>query len=101
MNWTGIFAGLAMLVFTGVFHPVIVKCEYYFSSRVWPVFLVSGLGCCVWSALTESDELSGVLGVLGCILLWCIRELKEQERRVAKGWFPRNPEREIKRDIIA
>ncbi|MBQ7264285.1 MAG: DUF4491 family protein, partial [Synergistaceae bacterium] len=23
-----------------------------------------------------------------CALLWCIRELKEQARRVAKGWSP-------------
>ena len=93
MTWTGITAGVAMIVLTGLFHPVVVKCEYYFSARVWPVFLVLGLASLVVSMYTENAELSSVMGILGAILLWCIRELKEQEKRVAKGWFPRNPKR--------
>lgn len=29
------------------------------------------------------------LGVLGVSCFWSIKELKEQEKRVAKGWFPK------------
>ena len=93
MNWTGIIAGVAMIVLTGVFHPVVVKCEYYFTAKVWPVFLVLGLGSLGVSVYAEDGAVSSVMGILGAILLWCIRELKEQEKRVAKGWFPRNPKR--------
>ena len=57
------------------------------------MFLVLGLVSLVVSMYTENAELSSVMGILGAILLWCIRELKEQEKRVAKGWFPRNPKR--------
>ena len=93
LNWTGIISGAAMIVLTGVFHPVVVKCEYYFSARVWPVFLVLGVLSLVVSAVVENAAVSSVAGILGAILLWCIRELKEQEKRVANGWFPKNPKR--------
>lgn len=82
-----------MFIFTGIFHPVIIKCEYYFSAKVWPVFLVLGLACLAVSLWSGNDTVSDISGILGFILLWSIRELKQQEKRVAKGWFPRNPER--------
>ena len=82
-----------MIILTGIFHPVVVKCEYYFSAKVWPVFLALGLGSFLVSAVAENAAVSSVAGILGAILLWCIRELKEQEKRVANGWFPKNPKR--------
>ncbi len=93
LNWTGIISGAAMIILTGIFHPVVVKCEYYFSAKVWPVFLVLGLVSFWVSAVAENGAVSNVAGILGAILLWCIRELKEQEKRVANGWFPKNPKR--------
>ena len=33
--------------------------------------------------------LIGLLGVLCVSCFWSIKELKEQEKRVAKGWFPK------------
>lgn len=82
-----------MIFLTGVFHPVVVKCEYYFSSKIWPVFLVLGAASLAMSLYSESEAASSVWGIAGAILLWCIRELKEQEKRVRKGWFPENPKR--------
>ena len=35
--------------------------------------------------------LSAILGVLIFVLLWCIRELKEEARRMERGWSPRKP----------
>ena len=93
VNFTGIVSGVAMIILTGIFHPVVVKCEYYFGARVWPVFLVFGLAGLGVSVFAENAILSSVAGILGAILLWCIRELKEQEKRVMKGWFSRNPKR--------
>ena len=93
LNFSGIIIGLTSFIIIGILHPVIIKCEYYFSSRIWPVFLVMGLISCIISLLITSEIFSGIFGVLGCCLLWSIRELKQQEKRVARGWFPKNPNR--------
>ena len=93
VNVSGIIIGLSSFVIIGIFHPIVIKCEYYFSAKVWPVFLVSGILCCSFSLMIENDTLSGITGVLGFCLLWSIHELRKQEERVKKGWFPRNPKR--------
>ena len=93
LNWSGIIIGVFAFVITGVFHPVVIKCEYYFSAKIWPLFLVAGLACVAVSLIVENHIVSGIFGVLSFVLLWCIRELHEQEERVRKGWFPRNPNR--------
>lgn len=92
VHFEGILVALFSYVIIGIFHPVVIKCEYYFSSRIWPVFLVCGI-LLLAGALFTAGMLSIVLSLLGASFLWCIHELKEQEERVAKGWFPQNPER--------
>ena len=37
--------------------------------------------------------LSSLLGVFAFSSFWTIKELFEQEERVKKGWFPKNPKR--------
>lgn len=93
MNVAGIIIGVACFVIIGVFHPVVILCEYYFSARVWPLFLILGVLFCALSLMISDDVLSGIVGVVGFCLLWSIHELRKQEERVAKGWFPRNPKR--------
>ena len=93
MNTSGIITGLASFIIIGIFHPIVIKCEYYFSARIWPVFLVMGIACCGLSLMIEDDTLSGIAGVLGFCMLWSIRELRQQEKRVERGWFPENPKR--------
>lgn len=95
LNSSGIVIGLASFVIIGIFHPVVIKCEYYFTSKVWPAFLVLGLVCCVASLLIEDDIFSGIVGVFGFASLWSIHELRRQSERVARGWFPRNPSRNV------
>lgn len=97
LNWSGILIGLTSFIVIGVFHPVVIKCEYYFSDRVWPLFLAGGLAFCAASLFVERPLLSSILGVVGFSLLWSIRELKQQTNRVEKGWFPRNPKRMLKK----
>ena len=93
MNTSGIIIGLISFIIIGIFHPVVIWCEYYFTSKVWPIFLILGLLCCVASLMIENDICSGIVGVLGFCLLWSIHELKKQTERVKKGWFPENPKR--------
>ena len=62
MNFSGILIGVLTFFLIGLFHPIVIYAEYYFGSR-----------CCV----------------LGVSCFWSIKELKEQEKRVEKGWFPK------------
>lgn len=97
MNYTGIIIGITSFLIIGLFHPIVIKCEYYFSYKIWPIFLVGGIGCCVLSLFVHNFILSAILAVLGFAMLWTIKELKEQDERVKKGWFPENPNRKDKK----
>jgi hypothetical protein len=85
---------VAAFLIIGVFHPIVIKAEYYFGTKVWPAFLVAGLIIVGGSLLVDNLILSAILGVFGFSCLWSIRELFEQDERVRKGWFPQNPKRE-------
>ena len=91
------FSGLVIAVCTfliiGVFHPIVIKVEYYFGSRYWWVFLVAGLMFIGAAVFMESIIASALLGVAGASCLWSIGEIIEQRERVKKGWFPMNPKR--------
>ncbi len=92
LNPDGIFIGIAAFLLIGAFHPIVIRCEYHFSKKIWPVFLLGGILSLI-GALFASGTPAALLGVLGCTCLWSIKELFDQEKRVEKGWFPRNPRR--------
>jgi hypothetical protein len=94
MAWQGLVIGVIAFFIIGIFHPIVVKCEYYFTAKIWPIFLVGGLIFCAVSLFVHEIIASAALGVTGCTMLWCIGELKEQTQRVEKGWFPANPKRQ-------
>lgn len=96
MSWHGILIGAIAFLMIGLFHPIVIKCEYYFSAKIWPVFLVVGLVLCAFSVMIQHIIPSAALAVTGFSALWSIGELKEQEERVRKGWFPANPKRMAK-----
>ncbi len=94
MNYYGVIIGIGTFLIIGILHPVVIKAEYYIGSRVWPLFLITGLLCVCLSFFSDMLILSSLLSILGFSLLWSIRKLFEQERRVKKGWFPKNPKRD-------
>jgi hypothetical protein len=89
LNFTGILIGICAFLIIGLLHPVVIKAEYHFGTRVWPLFLIGGLVSVVFSLFITSIFLSTILSVLGFSLFWSILELFEQKKRVEKGWFPR------------
>lgn len=93
MNWESIFIGLAAFVIIGVFHPIVIKGEYYFSKKIWPLFLIAGILFICAALATKGNFLACVLSITGFTCLWSIKELFEQEERVEKGCFPKNPKR--------
>ena len=93
MNYSGLILGVATVLLIGVFHVIVVKGEYYFSKKIWPLFLATGIASLFISLFISSPVISSLIAVFGISCLWSIRELFEQEDRVKKGWFPKNPKR--------
>lgn len=93
MNYTGLIISVTTFLVIGVFHPIVIKSEYYFGTRCWWAFAIAGVMFIVASLYVSDGILSPVLGVVGCSCLWSILEIFEQKERVEKGWFPMNPKR--------
>lgn len=89
----GLFIGICTFLIIGLFHPVVVKCEYYFGTRCWWWFLLLGVAGLAASVFISDVVWSSLLGVFSFSSFWTIKEIFEQEERVAKGWFPANPKR--------
>jgi len=94
MTFSGILVGLATFLIIGMFHPLVIKAEYYWGCGCWWLFALCGIGACVGSMLVGNMIVSILLGVLGFSCFWSIIELFHQRRRVEKGWFPKNPKRQ-------
>lgn len=90
---TGIVIGVATFLIIGLFHPLVIKGEYYFGVRCWWVFLVMGLAAVAGSLAVGNLLWSTLLAVWGASSFWSIGELFEQRERVAKGWFPKREKR--------
>lgn len=91
--FAGLGIGLATFLIIGLFHPLVVKAEYYLGTRSWWIFLLMGIIGVVASLLVNGIFLSSLCGVFAFSSFWTIKEVFEQQERVKKGWFPRNPNR--------
>ncbi|SHI46308.1 protein of unknown function [Clostridium cavendishii DSM 21758] len=94
MNFYGLIIGLVTFFVIGIFHPIVIKGEYYLGKKIWPIFLVLGVIFLVASLYIKDRTISAIVGVVGFSCLWSIHEIIEQEERVNKGWFPRNPKKD-------
>ena len=93
INFGGLLIGIATFLIIGLFHPLVVKAEYFFGTAIWWIFLVFGLIGTAISLMVSNMVISTLLGVFAFSCFWTIKELFEQEKRVQKGWFPKNPKR--------
>lgn len=91
MYFNGLIIGIVAFLIIGGLHPVVIKTEYYIGKKAWPIFGVVGVACIIGSLFCKTNVVSTILAILGFSLLWTIQELFEQEERVEKGWFPKNP----------
>lgn len=91
MYFTGILIGLATFLIIGLFHPIVIKAEYYLGTKCWWAFLLAGILFCGLSLIVANVILSTVFGVTAFSSFWSILELFEQKERVRKGWFPEGP----------
>lgn len=93
LKFDGLLIGVITFLVIGIFHPIVVKAEYYWGTKCWWIFLLLGIVATGVSLFLESIMLSAICGVVAFSSFWTIKEIFEQEERVHKGWFPRNPKR--------
>lgn len=43
--YTGVIIAVSTFLIIGIFHPIVMKTEYYTGTRYWWVFLVAGIIC--------------------------------------------------------
>lgn len=96
LNFSGIIIGIATFLVIGLFHPLVIKAEYYIGVKSWWLFLLLGIASVVASLLVANLTLSILLGVVAFSSFWSIGEVFEQKKRVEKGWFPANPKKKSK-----
>ena len=89
----GLLIGIATFLLIGLFHPIVIKAEYYWGTRCWWIFMLLGIVGVVVSIVSNSVLVSALCGVFAFSSFWTIKELFEQKERVKKGWFPENPDK--------
>ena len=93
LHYTGVLIAICTFLVIGLFHPLVIKTEYYTGTKYWWIWLICGLSCICAALFVANIFMSVVLGVTGASFLWGIGELFEQKKRVKRGWFPMNPKR--------
>ena len=93
LNFSGVAIGVATFLIIGLFHPLVIKAEYYIGVKSWWIFLLLGVFTGIASLLVNNLIISILLGVFAFSSFWSIGEIFEQRKRVQKGWFPKNPHR--------
>ena len=72
MNFTGIIIGLATFLIIGIFHPIVIKAEYYLGTRCWWMFLLAGVAFGAVSMLIDNGIISTIMGVTSFSSFWSI-----------------------------
>lgn len=99
LHFEGLLIGIATFLIIGIFHPVIIKMEYHTGTRYWWVLLLAGIiAILIGLFFVANIVLNAILGAFAFSAFWGIGELFAQEKRVQKGWFPRNSKRTYKWD---
>lgn len=96
-NLIGLAVGIITFLTISLFHPLVIKAEYYIGVKSWWLFLILGITGTILSISIKALIGSIVFGVIAFSSFWSILEVFEQRKRVAKGWFPSNPKKETKK----
>ena len=96
MYFEGLIIAVVTFLIIGAFHPIVIKSEYYWGTRCWWLYLIAGILGVIGAVWVDNLLISSLLGVFSFSSFWGIKELFEQEQRVRRGWFPKNPKRTYK-----
>lgn len=56
VHFTGLSIAISTFLVIGLFHPIVIKVEYYFGVRLWWIFLLAGIAFIVGSMLMASHS---------------------------------------------
>ena len=74
----GIVIGISTFLIIGLFHPVVIKAEYYWGTRCWWIFLLLGIVGIIGSLYVNDLLISSLLGVFYFSSFWTIKEVFDQ-----------------------
>jgi hypothetical protein len=77
----------------------VIKLEYYIGAHTAKAIAALGIAIILVSLFIPGFTFSGILGVLGGTVIWGATELPGQEKRVAKGMFPSNPNKRTRKPV--
>ena len=60
---TGLVIGICTFLIIGMFHPVVIKSEYYWGTKCWWFFLLLGIGGIIASVYVDNILIASLLGV--------------------------------------
>ena len=72
LHFEGIVIGICTFLIIGLFHPIVVKAEYYWGTRCWWWFLLLGIAGIIGSVLIGDILISTLLGVFSFSSFWTI-----------------------------
>ena len=61
INFDGLLIGIVTFLIIGLFHPVVVKAEYYWGTKCWWIFLVLGILGVIASLFIDSVFVSALI----------------------------------------
>jgi hypothetical protein len=94
MSLNGIAIGIIAFLVIGLFHPLVIYCEYHAGTKLWPVFLITGILLCAISLFVKHPVFNATLGIIAFTCFWSILELFKQRKRVERGWFQKKQKKE-------
>lgn len=89
LNFSGVIIGFATIAIIWFGRYSCIKGEYYFTKKLWYLFLLIGIIGIPLSLIINNIILSAIISIFAFTFLWGIHEIIEQEERVRKGWFPK------------
>lgn len=85
MNYSGLIIAVITFLVIGLFHPLVIKSEYYFGTKCWWAFALAGLAFIVASLLVENSVASPFLeswGALACGAYWRFSNRRRESGKV-------------------
>ena len=81
LYFTGIIIAVSTFLIIGIFHPIVIKVEYYWGTRQWWVFLILGIVAILVALMVANVIVSSNMLI--------IRSNKRKLRRRESGTFAR------------
>ncbi|MDR0754532.1 MAG: DUF4491 family protein [Prevotellaceae bacterium] len=81
MYFKGLLIGVSIFLLTGLFHPLVVKAEYYLGKRKLKMIFGFISAISITVSLFADLLLSIFLGCLGFSCFWAVFEADKQEKR--------------------